>query len=134
MSQPFATYSSPDIPNKEFIVDTKDARYNTTNGKTTGPSTYVLNAGQVDIDKPSDPKIDPTTQQPTQLSQLRMSLTGLQDDINEFLTERMEVAKNKKLKTQDTKEEKRIQEEINELLDGGDGDDDEEDNETPAGK
>lgn len=127
MPQPFAIYSSPDITKKEFTIDVNNDKYNTTNGKTTGPSTYVLNAGQVDIDKPSDPKIDSTTQQPTQLSQLRMSLTGLQDDINEFLTERMEIAKNKKLKTQDDKEEKRLQEEINELLDGGDGDDQEED-------
>lgn len=133
MSHPFAVYSSPDITTKEFAVDIKNARYNTTNGKTTGPSTYVLNAGQVDTDKPSDSKINASTQQPTHLSQLRMSLTGLQDDINEFLTERMEIAKNKKLKTQDTKEEKRIQEEINELLDGGDGEEDEDD-EKPAVK
>ena len=133
MSHPFAVYSSPDITTKEFAVDIKNARYNTTNGKTTGPSAYVLNAGQVDTDKPSDPKINASTQQPTHLSQLRMSLTGLQDDINEFLTERMEFAKNKKLKTQDTKEEKRIQEEINELLDGGDGEEDEDD-EKPAVK
>ncbi|CAB4254705.1 similar to Saccharomyces cerevisiae YJL184W GON7 Component of the EKC/KEOPS protein complex with Kae1p, Cgi121p, Pcc1p, and Bud32p [Maudiozyma barnettii] len=126
MTSPLATYSSPDITEKLFAVKEGNSRYSTTNGKTTGPSTYVLNAGQVDIDKPSDPRINPATQQPTTLSKLRMELTGMQDDINEFLTQRMEVAKNKKLKIQNTSEEKRIENEINELLDGGDGDDDED--------
>ena len=49
-----------------------------------------------------------------------MQLTGLQDDINEFLTQQMEVAKNKKLKQDD---EVRIRGEIDKLLDGGDDDD-----------
>ncbi|SMN19421.1 similar to Saccharomyces cerevisiae YJL184W GON7 Component of the EKC/KEOPS protein complex with Kae1p, Cgi121p, Pcc1p, and Bud32p [Maudiozyma saulgeensis] len=132
MKSPSALYNSPDITEKSFSVKESESRYRTTNGKTTGPSTYVLNAGQVDIDKPSDPKIDHVTQQPTALSKLRMELTGIQDDINEFLTERMEVAKNKKLKTQNSLEEKRIENEINELLDGGDGDNDDEEEKKEA--
>lgn len=99
MSSPSAVYSSPYIPTEIFEVDPKDPHYQTTNGKTTGPSAYVLNAGQIDKDKPSDPKMDPKNPEvPTQLSKLRMELTGIQDDINEFLTKQMEVAKNKRVK------------------------------------
>lgn len=93
----------------------------TTEGRTTGPSDHVLNAGQIDRDKPSEPERTKDGSQLTYLGQLRTQLTGLQDDINEFLTGRMELAKNKKKAGAD---EKRIQEEINQLLDGGDGDED----------
>ncbi|CCF58763.1 hypothetical protein KAFR_0F01660 [Kazachstania africana CBS 2517] len=119
---PTAIYSCPDIPSKNFEVDITQERFNTTNGKSTGPSEHVLNAGQVDQDKPSDPKHidDDSSKGLTALSKLRCQLTGLQDDINDFLTQRMEHAKNKKLKVSD---EKRLDQEINELLDGGDGQD-----------
>lgn len=127
MVSPFAIYSAPDITEKKFSVDPNNERYKTTNGITTGPSAHVLGAGQVDVDKPSDPKLLAGGRTPTPLSILRMELTGLQDDINEFLTERMELAKNKKLKVQSQAEKQRIDKEITELLDGGDGDD--EDNE-----
>lgn len=133
MSSISATYFSHDFGNKIFTVNSSNPRYKTTNGKTTGPSEHVLNAGQIDIDKPSDAKIlTDGSGEPTYLSKLRTNLTGVQDDINEFLTEQMESAKKKKSKLADEKElieEKRIEEEINELLDGGDSDsEDVEDN------
>lgn len=119
MPSPFAIYKSPHVKSHEFQVDPSQERYNTTNGKTTGPSAYVLQAGQIDKDKPADPKLD-ANGTITELSTVRMQLTGLQDDINEFLTQQMEVAKNKKLKQDD---EVRIRGEIDKLLDGGDDDD-----------
>ncbi|CAI4043480.1 chromatin DNA-binding EKC/KEOPS complex subunit GON7 SKDI_10G0360 [Saccharomyces kudriavzevii IFO 1802] len=121
MTLPVALYSAPDGVEKNFIPTPDDPRYLTTEGRTTGPSDHVLNAGQIDRDKPSDPKYTADGSQLTYLSQLRTQLTGLQDDINEFLTRRMELAKNKK---KAGAEEKRIQEEINQLLDGGDGEED----------
>ncbi|SCU97002.1 LADA_0H03906g1_1 [Lachancea dasiensis] len=128
MGKPLAVYNSPDVENQQFLVDLSKERYNTTNGKTTGPSAYVLEAGQIDVDKPSDPKLNEEGDF-TYLSKLRMQLTGLQDDINEYLTHRMEQAKNKKLKQAD---EQRIKEEITKLLDGGDEDDEEQEGESIA--
>lgn len=110
-----ATYSGPDVADTTFKADPSRARYKTTAGKTTGASAWVLNAGHDDIDKPSDAKknSDGTT---TYLGSLRCQLTGVQDDINDFLTKRMEQEKGKRMKPN---EEKRIEEEIKELLDGG---------------
>lgn len=54
-----------------------------TNGKTTGPSDYVINAGmKEDQDKSSDPA-------DTNLGAMRAELTSLQDKINIFLTDEM---------------------------------------------
>lgn len=107
MQAPSAVYTSPSHPIKNFEIDPNDPHYQTTNGRTTGPSDYVLKAGQIDRDKPSDPKMDTTNHGiPTYLSQLRMQLTGLQDDINEFLTKQMENAKNKRIKVEFDKKEK----------------------------
>lgn len=128
MGSPIGTYCSPEITQKKFCVDLRKSRYNTTDGTTTGASEYVLNAGQIDRDRPADPKISMSTGDATTLSKLRMELTGIQDDINEFLTERMEIAKNKKLKTHSIEDEKRIDNEIKGLLDGGDDDDSVDDN------
>ena len=125
MVSPSALYTAPDVSEKRFTVDRSSEKYQTTNGRTTGPSAHVLGAGQIDVDRPSDPKFLSDGRTPTPLSILRMELTGLQDDINEFLTERMELAKNKKLKTQSQADEQRIDKEITKLLDGGDDDDDE---------
>ncbi|CAR23952.1 EKC/KEOPS complex subunit GON7 [Lachancea thermotolerans] len=130
MPSPFAIYKSPNSEPREFRVDPARDRYNTTNGTTTGPSAYVLQAGQVDRDKPSEPKCNEQGEF-TELSILRMALTGLQDDINEYLTQQMEVAKNKKLKQDD---EQRISGEINKLLDGGDDDDDDDDDQGSSSK
>ncbi|CAI4539843.1 ALH_1b_G0028340.mRNA.1.CDS.1 [Saccharomyces cerevisiae] len=121
MKLPVAQYSAPDGVEKSFAPIRDDPRYMTTEGRTTGPSDHVLNAGQIDRDKPSEPERTKDGSQLTYLGQLRTQLTGLQDDINEFLTGRMELAKNKKKAGAD---EKRIQEEINQLLDGRDGDED----------
>lgn len=101
-----AKYCSP-TTNKIFTADSNNPRYQTTNGKTTGPSDYVLNAGQIDRDKPSDPKQDINNPgNLTLLSNTRMQLTGIQDDINEFLTEQMEIAKNKRVKRDELKVDK----------------------------
>ncbi|CUS24715.1 LAQU0S18e02608g1_1 [Lachancea quebecensis] len=130
MPSPFAIYKSPSSDPRQFRVDPAQDCYNTTNGITTGPSAYVLQAGQVDRDKPSEPKHNEQGEF-TELGVLRMQLTGLQDDINVYLTQQMEVAKNKKLKQDD---EQRINGEINKLLDGGDDEDDEEGSENSSNK
>ncbi|CCK69340.1 chromatin DNA-binding EKC/KEOPS complex subunit GON7 KNAG_0C02290 [Huiozyma naganishii CBS 8797] len=123
MDRPYAVYESPDIPSKKFTVVPGNPRYETTDGVTTRPSDHVLNAGQIDRDKPSEPKREADgSEQFTKLSQLRMNLTGLQDDINEFLTEQMDVAKAKKAKLDSLEQDARIEEEINGLLDGKDDD------------
>ncbi|QLG75038.1 hypothetical protein HG535_0H03650 [Zygotorulaspora mrakii] len=118
MSVPFASYSSPDLESHVFRVDPTCPRYQTTDGSTTGPSPHVLNAGQIDKDRPSEPRTDDNGQITT-LGQLRCHLTGLQDEINDFLTERMEIAKGKKTKLEESREQ-RIETEIKGLLDGGD--------------
>ncbi|CAR28238.1 ZYRO0D17072p [Zygosaccharomyces rouxii] len=118
---PFASYSSPDLE-KQFVVDPSGPQYQTTDGVTTGPSPHVLNAGQVDKDKPAPPK-QMDNGEFTALGCLRAQLTGLQDDINKFLTDRMEHAKRKKAKLdQDKDRDNRINKEIKDLLDGGDDD------------
>lgn len=124
MLLPIATYCGPDTETVKFEVNPADNRYQTTDGRTTGASPYVLNAGQVDRDRPSEPRRDADGKL-TPLGELRTRLTGLQDDINEFLTQRMELAKGKKPKLQadQAKQEERIESEIKELLDGGDGED-----------
>lgn len=120
---PSAHYSSPDLE-KQFVIDPSNPQYQTADGITTGPSPHVLNAGQIDKDKPAPPKMQENGEI-TQLGGLRTQLTGLQDDINKFLTDRMEQAKRKKAKVEQNKEkDSRINKEIKELLDGGDGDDD----------
>ncbi|QLL30374.1 hypothetical protein HG536_0A01910 [Torulaspora globosa] len=125
MLLPTAKYCGSDAETVKFEVNPADARYQTTDGRTTGASPYVLNAGQVDRDRPSEPRRD-ANGKITALGELRTRLTGLQDDINEFLTQRMELAKGKKPKLQgnQAKQEERIENEIKELLDGGDGEDD----------
>lgn len=128
-----ASYSAPDISEKQFTIDPSNPRYQTTNGKTTGASDHVLNAGQIDRDKPSEPRksiMNPN--ELTYLGRLRTNLTGLQDDINQYLTQQMEIEKNKKNKLESLEEETRIEEEIKELLDGGDSDGDCEQQEREA--
>ncbi|CCE61347.1 hypothetical protein TPHA_0A02650 [Tetrapisispora phaffii CBS 4417] len=105
MSLPSALYNSKTFGEKKFEVDPSKPQYQTTNGATTGPSEHVLNAGQVDIDRPSEPKLkEDNSNQVTYLSNLRCQLTGLQDDINVFLTEKMELAKGKKIKVASNKD------------------------------
>ncbi|KAL6942812.1 hypothetical protein ACO0RG_001776 [Hanseniaspora osmophila] len=108
------------------ITDATLSRYSTTDGKTTGPSEYVIKAGQgEDVDRPSGPKLAAyadsvtlksghessignttgTTEQYTFLSQVRMQLTGIQDDINEFLTEKMLESRGNKVVKQDVIQE-----------------------------
>lgn len=115
---PSASYSSPDLE-RQFTVDPSKPEYQTTDGVTTGPSPHVLNAGQIDKDKPAPPK-KLENGEFTELGSLRAQLTGLQDDINKFLTERMELAKRKKAKLDEDKDrDERINREINDLLDEG---------------
>ncbi|CDO91806.1 unnamed protein product [Kluyveromyces dobzhanskii CBS 2104] len=118
MSLPYATYTGPKSSH-DFKVDPCDPRYQNTEGRTTGASDYVLNQGHQDTDKPSDPKkadgadcLDGQTgtQQYTRLSQLRMQLVGIQDDINEYLTEKINHVKKPCNKKQE--------QEIKDLLDG----------------
>lgn len=78
-SNPTAEYRAPDVSHS-FSID--PFATHSTSGKTTGPSDYVLGAGAVDRDKPTEHK-------DTELGHLRAKLTTLQDDINVFLTKRM---------------------------------------------
>ncbi|AAS52541.1 AEL144Wp [Eremothecium gossypii ATCC 10895] len=105
MQPPTATYCTPEGDSHAFTVVPDAPRYRTTDGTTSGPSAYVLQAGQIDRDRPSPPKLD-AQGEPTALSRLRMHLTGLQDDINSFLTAEMQRAKNKKQKIDDTQEQR----------------------------
>ncbi|GME81122.1 unnamed protein product [Ambrosiozyma monospora] len=77
---PTAEYAAPDLK-KSFTID--PTQKHSTQGKTTGPSDHVLNAGAVDEDMPS-------AASDTQMGRLREYLTTLQDDVNTFLTERMQ--------------------------------------------
>lgn len=108
MTLPHATYTGPKSSH-DFVVDPSEARYNTTVGETSGASDYVLKQGHQDIDQPSGPKKAKDGQY-TRLSELRMQLTGLQDDINQYLTEKICHVK----KPRNARQER----EINELLDG----------------
>lgn len=84
---PVARYSAPDIP--EPLVITVGEGPHTTNGKTTQISDIVIKSGGEDRDKP-------TAANDTTLGNLRAKLTSLQDNINVFLTERMQKAKEEK--------------------------------------
>lgn len=81
---PVAKYTAPDLPN-ELEITPGDGPH-TTNGRTTQISDIVIKAGGEDRDRPS-PASD------GRLGQLRGRLTSLQDNINTFLTKRMEQAK-----------------------------------------
>lgn len=89
---PTAIYEAPDISEGKRFHPGEGPH--TTNGKTTQISEVVINAGGEDRDKPSDAK-------DTNLGQLRAKLTTLQDQINIFLTKRME---NEKNRTQEEKD------------------------------
>lgn len=83
---PVATYKSPGTP-EGHAFHPGDGPH-TTNGKTTQISDIVIKAGGQDRDKPSNAEDTP-------LGQLRAKLTTLQDQINTFLTERMNNEKNR---------------------------------------
>jgi protein GON7 len=87
----------------------------TTNGQTTGPSEYVLNAGIVDKDRPSE--FNP--QNP--VSVLRARLTVLQDEVNGWLTEEMQ-----REASESAGNGAAVEEIEKKLLDGADSDSDEE--------
>lgn len=112
MTQPTATYSSPTI-SKEFNTADHPDSHHTTNGRTTGPSQFVLDAGAVDKDMPTEAK-------DTYLGRLRAQVTTLQDDLNEFLTERMKAEADDKLAREKQEEFEKI------LLDGDDEDSDDD--------
>ena len=82
---PTAEYTAPDISQQLFHPG--DGPH-TTYGKTTQISDIVIKAGGEDRDKPSKHK-------DTTLGHLRAQLTTLQDQINVFLTERMQLEKDK---------------------------------------
>ncbi|CAN3358912.1 EKC/KEOPS complex subunit Gon7p [Diutina catenulata] len=81
---PTAEYSAPDTT-RSF---TPGAGPHTTQGKTTQISDVVTKAGGADRDRPSEAAGTP-------LGQLRAELTTLQDQINVYLTERMQQSKAK---------------------------------------
>ncbi|ODV95671.1 hypothetical protein PACTADRAFT_50363 [Pachysolen tannophilus NRRL Y-2460] len=84
---PSATYSSPDIP--ELIIKPDISHGNhTTLGKTTGLSSHLVNVTKDDLNF-TDKDIPSPHNKESKLGQLRAVLTTLQDDINTFLTERM---------------------------------------------
>lgn len=101
MVSPTATYRAPDGTHKEFTVGSGP---HSTSGNSTKISDVVIRAGGEDRDKPTEANDTP-------LGHLRAELTTLQDQVNEFLTQRM--------KGDDGDMERRV-------LDGGDEDDDDD--------
>ncbi|CAI5758951.1 unnamed protein product [Candida verbasci] len=83
---PTAEYNAPDIESHKF--EPSDGPH-TTYGKTTQISDIVIKAGGEDRDKPTDHNDTP-------LGNLRAELTTLQDQINIFLTDRMNLEKDNK--------------------------------------
>lgn len=83
---PIATYTAPDIP-QSLQLTVGDGPH-TTNGRTTQISDVVIKSGGEDRDQP-------TKANDTPLGNLRAKLTSLQDNINIFLTERMQQEKEK---------------------------------------
>lgn len=83
---PSAVYSAPDVT-KNFKVD--PSKPHSVNGKTTGPSDYLIQVTDGtynDKDKPSENK-------DTRIGRLRTYITDLNDQVNVFLTERLEKEK-----------------------------------------
>lgn len=89
---PTAVYKAPDITEGQKFHPGEGPH--TTNGKTTQISDIVIQAGGEDRDKPSDAK-------DTQLGQLRAKLTTLQDQLNIFLTKRMDHEKSRSQEEKD---------------------------------
>ncbi|KAG7863801.1 hypothetical protein KL919_001116 [Ogataea angusta] len=77
---PTAEYSG--LVSRTFEVD--PSKPHSTSGRTNGPSDYVLAAGAVDRDAPTEAP-------DTRIGRLRAYVTTLQDEVNEFLTERMKI-------------------------------------------
>lgn len=92
---PTATYTSPSEPNTVEL--TPGDGPHSTDGRTTQISDVVLKAGGEDRDRPSPAKGTPA-------GNLRAQLTTLQDQLNDFLTLRMQSSK----KVEDDDLEKRI--------------------------
>jgi protein GON7 len=76
---PTATYTGPGVESKVFEAGEGP---HTTNGKTTQISDIVLKAGGEDRDRPTEAK-------DSLLGELRARLTTIQDNVNDFLTQRM---------------------------------------------
>lgn len=100
---PSAIYTSP-VDSANFESSHLQKSELTTLGKTSGPSEFV----KEDRDQPSAPAGN-------YYGELRCKLTYLQDELNVFLTDKMQVEK----KSKDMEEVEK------KLLDGDDGNDDE---------
>ena len=92
MSGPTALYTNTnnETETKEFTVS-KDVSNLSSDGTTTGPSPYLLestNGEYIDKDKPAPLNLG------NPMGVLRGQVTDLQDQINVFLTERIQQSKN----------------------------------------
>lgn len=108
---PSARYISP-TETKEFTLTGVGKEKLYSDGKTTGPSLYLLESTQgqyVDNDKPAPLDLN------SEMGILRGYVTKLQDDINEYLTDRIKASGSAEV---DDKEEENEEEEEE------DGDDD----------
>ncbi|GMF08088.1 unnamed protein product [[Candida] boidinii] len=114
---PSCHYEAPDEI-KDFAIDPSSVH--TTDGKTTGPSDHVLEAGAIDKDKPSQHK-------DSKIGRLRAYITTLQDDVNVYLTQRMKEADKDKNSENIQQIEQSIERRV--LDDGVDEDDDDEEEE-----
>lgn len=78
------THDGEESAHKVFQAVKTDFSNLSTQGKTNGPSDYLVNSSPdwVDRDVPSEPTDTP-------YGRLRCHLTTLQDEVNGFLTERM---------------------------------------------
>lgn len=108
---PSAVYKTNGLQH-EFTTDVPRDEL-TTEGKTTGPSEFVMSKGATDRDKPSEAK-------DSAMGLLRCQVTRLQDDINEFLTRRMQQEASSK--GDGITKEQEAEELEKQLLDGADED------------
>lgn len=107
MQLPDAKYISQDTKHL-FSLDGIQKQDLTSDGKTTGPSPYLIestNGTYDDRDKPAPLNLD------SEMGVLRGYVTRLQDDINVYLTERIKSSEHGVVEEQDDEEEEDDEEE-----------------------
>ncbi|KAH3665771.1 hypothetical protein OGAPHI_003959 [Ogataea philodendri] len=97
---PSAQFEGP--VSKSFAIDPSSSH--STHGRTNGPSDYVLAAGAVDRDAPTEAG-------DSQIGRLRAYVTTLQDEVNEFLTARMKGGQEKDVQDEYEDEDEDAEEE-----------------------
>lgn len=111
---PSARYTSP-TERRDFTLTGVGKEHLYADGKTTGPSLYLLESTQghyIDNDRPAPLDLD------SEMGVLRGYITKLQDDINEYLTDKIKASESAEV---DDKEEEAEEEEEEEEDDSKSG-------------